>query len=93
MKLGWGSIRGWEYFSGDPFFLSRYDKHCVIIAKTEYSWVVNKKETPQRQYSGHNTPLGHHTDRGPISLVSVTASGSIVALILHPLCTWSNNIM
>ena len=24
--------------------------------------------SPQRQYSGHNTPLGHHTDRGPIGL-------------------------
>ena len=28
----------------------------------------NKKETPQRQYSGHHTILGHYTDRDPIGL-------------------------
>ena len=36
----------------------------------EYSWVV-KIRTSQMQYSGCNTPLGHHThdtDRGPIGL-------------------------
>ena len=26
-------------------------------------------EIPQRQCPGHNLPLGHHTDRGPMDLV------------------------
>ena len=31
--------------------------------------------TPQRQYSGHNTPLSHHTDPGPMGLGQYTSLG------------------
>ena len=38
---------------------------CIVVQvhKHEYSWAVKKKETPQRQYLGHNTPFDHDTDR------------------------------
>ena len=31
--------------------------------------------TPQRQYSGHNSPLGHHTDCGPTGLGQYNSIG------------------
>ena len=30
---------------------------------------------PQRQYSGHNTPLGHYTDCGPMGLGQFNSLG------------------
>ena len=51
--------------------------------------------TLQRQYSCYNTPLGHHTDRGPMSLGldrleeycdPHTASSVILILIYQPIC-------
>ena len=40
-----------------PLHLSQYENHSKNI-----------KKTPQRQYSGNNTPLGHHTDCSPVGL-------------------------
>ena len=39
-----------------------------------YSWVV-KLETSQRQYSGHNTPLGYHPNCGPKGLGQYVSLG------------------
>ena len=45
-----------------------------------YSWVVKKKKTPQRQYSAHNTPLGHHTDRSPMGFGQYNSLGEYCGL-------------
>ena len=45
-----------------------------------FFWVVEIRN--QRQYSGHNTPLGHHSDRDPLGLGQYCAS--YVFLILFP---------
>ena len=58
---------GWEYSCCNTSLLSKYANIALQLHRHEYSWVV-KKETLQRQYSGLNIPLGHHTDRGPIGL-------------------------
>ena len=39
---------------------------ALQLHEHEYSWVV--KITPQKQYSGHNTPLGYYTDCSPMDL-------------------------
>ena len=49
---------------------------ALQLHKHKYSWVVKiTSETPQRQYSGYNTPLGHHTDRGPTGLGQYNSLG------------------
>ena len=41
---------------------------ALYLHRYEYNWVVKTPHCPQRQYSGHNTHLGHNTDRGPMGL-------------------------
>ena len=42
---------------------------ALHLQKHVNNWVVKLfKETPQRQYSGDNTPLDHNTDCGPVGL-------------------------
>ena len=70
--------------------LSRYEAIALYLHKCEYSWVVKVKNT-----SGHNTPIGHHTDCGPMGLGQYnsleeycnphTASSVFLMLILPPM--------
>ena len=76
----------WECLGRNTSGLSLNSTKRKIHTKNWYSWAV-KKRTPQRQYSGHNTPLGHHTDCGPMGLGKYNSLIiNIVALILPPLC-------
>ena len=52
---------------------------ALYLHTHEYSWVV-KMRKPQRQYSGHNTPLGHHTNRGPMGLGQYNSLGEYCRL-------------
>ena len=59
---------------------------CQLLYNTIH---LAKIETPKRQYSGHNIPLGHHTDCGPLGLVQYhtycgphTASSVFLILLL-----------
>ena len=58
---------------------------ALLLRKHAYSWVV-KIRTPQRQYSGHNTPLGHHTDRGPMGLGQYDGLGKYCLCSLACVC-------
>ena len=56
-----------------------------------YSWIVQIRNT-SRQYSGHNTPLGHYTDCSPMGLGQYNGLGeycsphtasSVFLILLH----------
>ena len=61
------SIGGWDCSCCNTSHMSKYEYYCITAAYHEYSWVVKIRNT-SGQYSGHNTPLGHHTDCGPRGL-------------------------
>ena len=65
--------------------------NCAFI------WVVKLRNTSdsQRQYSGHNTPQGHHTDRGPMGLgqydglvayCGLSTASSVFLILLYGTC-------
>ena len=45
------------------------------MQRYKYSWVVKIRNTSEAVYSGHKTPLGHHTDRGPMGLGQYNSLG------------------
>ena len=68
------SIGSWKYSCCNTSLLSRYENACIDIQRHEYI-VRYSKETPQRQYSGHNTPLGHHINCSPVGLGQYNSRG------------------
>ena len=55
-----------------------------------YNWVVKIRNTSE---AGHNSPRSHHTESGPMGLGQYNSPGSIVALILPPLCFLYNYVI
>ena len=81
-------IAVWEYLGRNTAGSSLHSANSKNILKYWYSWVVKVKD------SGHNTPLGHHTDCSPMGLGQYNSLGkycdphtaSSVFLILIPTC-------
>ena len=46
---------------------------AILLPKHKYSWVVKIRNTSED--SGHNTPLGHHTDGSPIGIDQYSSPG------------------
>ena len=67
---------------------------ALQLHKDEYSWEVKIRNTSEA-VSGHKTPLGHHTDCGPMGLGKYNSLGeyygphtaSSVFLILIPVAS------
>ena len=76
-----GSIGGWEYSCCNTSLLSVYEKYCITNAQIwMYLGIENKKHL-----RGSTQAKIHHLAILTVAL-SMMAKGSIVALILPPLC-------
>ena len=78
-----GSIWGREYTCCNTSLLS-YDNFASYLHRHEYSWVVKIRNTSETVLRPQYTPLT--IILALWALVSITAQGSIMALILLPLC-------
>ena len=80
-----------EYSRSGVFLLQYFLLVTIIMRKKQPLTLMSR--APQRHYSGLNTPLGHHADRGPIGPGQYNSLGdycghhtaSTVFLILVPL--------
>ena len=58
---------GWKYSCCNTSLLSRYENHCIIMQRHEYSWVVKIRNTSEAVLRPQYTP-GYYTDRGSMGL-------------------------
>ena len=59
-------IAVWEYLGRNTSGLSLNSENRNNTLENWYSWVVKIRNTSE--YSGHNTPIDHITDRNPMGL-------------------------
>ena len=72
------------FYSHDSLRFINMSYYPPEVSSMKYCWVVKEKETPQRQYSGHNIPLGQYTDHGPRALGQYNCLGSIEYSMIFP---------
>ena len=82
-----GKYRGLGVFLLQFFPLVKIFMKMIALQLHNMNIVSSKKQKiPQRQYSGHNTLVGHHAECGPMGLGQYDSLGEYCDHILPLLC-------